>query len=251
MKKPFVVTSLLVTIVALFGFISLKLAANGPDGNYFNQNLRPSFARYPFFRQVLGLHYDGDARADYLGLGFDKIVVVAKAEAGVAADNEVLRRFAARVAEISGKPASFQVDPSLISQKEATEKSPAELFDRFQKSYSGGKTAIIYVLYLKAAGEEPDLLGSTLEEDGIILYKGALADFTKPNPATLPAYEFSTLLHEFGHQLGLTHNSFDNCLMNERAERQGTFIELPGDVVVNFCPREQAQLLDIRAGLGL
>ena len=242
MKKKLIIFGLLAVIIVTFGFIGLKLAANGTEGNYFNRNLRGSFAQHPFFREVLGLHYDGDAAADYLGQNFKTVVISVKVEAGVKTDEAVLRRFADKVAEISGKPASFQIDAGLISQKEAVEKTPAELADRYQKSRSKGQAAILNVLYLNTASEDPKLLGSTLAEDGIILYKGALADFTARNPATLPAYEYSTLLHEFGHQLGLSHNSFDNCLMSEHAEHMGTFIELPGDVITDFCPEEYSQL---------
>lgn len=246
MKNKLIITGLLAVIIVTFGFVGLKLQAAGPDDNYFNQHLRSGFARYPLFRQILGLHYDGDAAADYLSGRYDRVAISIAAEAGVELAPKVLRDFADKLTEITGKKISYGVSPTQIPTADVAAKTPLQLEVGYRKLHSESRTATLFLLLLDSDPQTPDLLGSTLGEDGIILYVGALKDFTSRFPRTESKYEFSTLLHEFGHQLGLAHNNFENCLMNEHAEHGESFIELPSDVLVDFCQREYGQILKIR-----
>ncbi|MCL5435701.1 MAG: hypothetical protein M1275_01310 [Patescibacteria group bacterium] len=247
MKNKLIIFGLLIIIVATFGFIGLKLSAAGPDDNYFNQHLRSDFASHPFLRQILGLHYDGDAVVDYLGSRYDGIAISVAVEAGITLAPNVLQDFADKITQVTGKKTSYSVSPALIPTTDVASKSPVELESSFRKLHSSGRTAALYVLLLGTDPEDSKLLGSTLQEDAIVLYIGALKDFASRFPKTLPNYEFSTLLHEFGHQLGLPHNDLDNCLMNERAEHAESFIELPSDVIVDFCPQEYSELQTIKS----
>jgi hypothetical protein len=239
MKNKLLIASLLIVIIVTFGFVGLKLAALGSDDNYFNRHLRPHFARSPAWRQILGLHYDGDGAADYLGTRYDSIAIAVVSEVGIDLAPDVLSAFAQHISDITGKPVSHQVFSNLIPIAEARSKSPIELAKIYRRVNSTRNAAPLFVLLLNAEPKDAKLLGSTLAENGIVLYVGALVDFTTRFPKTLANYELSTLLHEFGHQIGLGHNEVENCLMNPRVEHAESFIELPSDVIVDFCPFEK------------
>ena len=49
----------MIIIIISFGFCYFRMSAQSETKNYFNENLRYKFARYPFFRNILGLHSQG------------------------------------------------------------------------------------------------------------------------------------------------------------------------------------------------
>lgn len=247
MKRKFIITGLLVLIIASFSFVGLKLAASGPDDNYFNRNLRTKLAQSPGWRSILDLHYDGDAAADYLGTRYGSIFMEVKAEAGLALGAGVLHRLSKEIETLTGKPVDYEVSATYITDADANTKTPQELAEIYRTGKAQGAAASLFLLLLAASPDDPDLLGLTLREDGIVLYLRALSDFTERALWVLPDYQFSTFLHEFGHQLGLGHNELPGCLMNEHAERKGGYLELSGDVITDFCPEEYKQIAKIKA----
>lgn len=240
MKKFFVIVVLLLIIVFSFGFAWLKSQAQGAENNYFNSRLREKFARIPLWRTVLGLHYDGDAKADYLGHRYRKILievdVMDKTEVNLAALDLLVEKIAAS----TGKPTTYLVSDQSIPYKETLNSQQiGDLVTRYRNHQSQGDTAAVYLLYGSRDEHSPSLLGSTYREDGIILFEDSLQQFTAENPKILADYEESTALHEFGHQLGLPHNNVPFCLMNERADEILAITERPGDAIVDFCKFEK------------
>lgn len=243
MKKFFTIGWLLLVIVGSFVFVGLKLWSLGLDDNYFNRHLRPVFAQSPFFRNALGLHFDGDAASDYLGGGYKEIVLEVDAMSGISPDRKALDMLVKQIQAVAKKPANYVISESnLPYREEVSDREILELSRSHHTFRSSGDTAVVYVLYVSRKAMEPDSLGATLQDWGIVLYKAALAEFTKSAPRTASHYEGSTALHEFGHQLGLSHNEESGCLMNTQVEKAVTALELPIDVITDFCETEKQQL---------
>lgn len=239
MKRIFIAVCLLVVIVFSYSFVFLKFMAQGADTNYFNTHSRQWFARVPLWRQILGLHYDGDGRADYLGGRYENIVIEADVMDGLEVADEVLRQAAASIQTVSKKPTSFLFLGDRVPYTPSINSQELRQVVREHRQLKNRKDAAsLYVLFVGKKGDEPKLLGSTYQEYGIVIYLDALKDFTKASPQTFNSYVLGTILHEFGHQISLSHNSEPGCLMNEHAETDHVAKSSPAEVVVNFCNLE-------------
>ena len=224
MKKLITILGPLLVITVSFLFILAKIQAQGSEDNYFNRQWRPRLAQYPILRHLLGLHWDGDARADYLGDKYEKIFVEVDLADGQTVELAALDLLKEKMSAATGKPVSY-----LISDRTAPRRNYRNESD----------TAAVYLRILDRDPESPDTLGKTFEEYGIILYGRRLREFTDSAPATLNSYIASTALHEFGHLLGLPHNDRPGCLMNEHAEEGDVAWQRAQDVIIDFCEYEK------------
>ena len=230
---------LLIVIVLTFGYSAVKLMAAGSEDNFFNQKLRVAVTRYGWARELFGLHFDGDARYDYLGPRYDWIRIEVDAMEGLGIDALVLSLFISKVEELTGKKASFVISNDKIRFAEhCSREEIIELVEQNQNRYRNDY-ALLYVLVLNKSAEEPTILGTTHREDGIVIFESAHDSFTANSPSAKSNYMLSTLLHEFGHQLGLPHNNLPDCLMNEHAEFSHTARFDPTNVLTDFCGHEK------------
>ncbi len=231
---------LLAVIVSSFAFVTLKLLANGPEGNFFNEKYRAIFAEQPTVRKILGLHFDGDAKADYLGNRYNKIVIEVDEMVDLDIPSEALDIVETKIEDLTGKDVII-VRSGKIAFTESVNPDNIKSLTDINRNYIYTKdTAKLYVMYLsRLEGVNDSNIGSTNEEYGIIVYDSVIQDLTSGNPAVLSQYIASTILHEFGHQLGLPHNNEKNCLMNDKVEEGDVLRENSGDVIVDFCKYEK------------
>jgi predicted Zn-dependent protease len=242
MKKVAIVTTLLLVIIVAFLFVFFLISANGPDDNFFNRNLRLKFDRSRTLREILGLHYIGDARFDYLGNSNSSILIEVDQMEGLEIPQKALDLLAQKIQAITGKPVDyFLSNPYIPFQEQVSDEEVQTIVKHYEGKGSKAR-AHLYLLYLNQYQDETNLLGSTYQEDTIILYGKDLKDFTKTSPDTFVNYFESTALHEFGHQLGLEHNDEPGCLMSARAEHGYYVQESASDVIVDFCPYEKEQI---------
>ncbi len=226
MKK--LATVLLVILILLGALTSIfALGASGDEHNWFNTTWRPRFARVASLRSLFNLHDDGDAKSEYLGKQKQYIAIIIKPYVDPWFSDGVWKEFSKKVTEITGKQVELLTDTDIPTSNDAP----------------------VYI-YLESVNEENALtLGKTYNENGIILYKQGLESFSNGTPETKEAYIMSTLLHEFGHQLGLVHNEEPGCLMNSHAETGGNAKLVTSEVITNFCAEEIEQISKIKSEL--
>lgn len=241
MKNKIIIIGLSLVIVLSFGFVGLRLAAAGPEDNWFNLSLRSEFSRSPFFRSWLGLQWDGDAGADYLGNRYDIIVMTVYSMQGSQPEPQVLSGFVEQVEELTGKTVIVRSKPP-IPHKEEVDSEDIDQAYSIDKISPWRSNAVLNVIYASRSPGEEVLLGKTHGPYAIVLYKQAVREFTEVAKETLLAYEQSTLLHEFGHQLGMPHNTEPGCLMTEHAEANHRPRRADDGIVRDFCQLELQQL---------
>lgn len=241
MRKLVAIIALLAVIILSFGFVWLRVMAQGDESNYFNRQWRPRFAAAPWLREALGLHYDGDGRADYLGNKYSKILIEVDQFDSVSLRLTALEGLTDKIEKLTGKDTSYLVsDRRVPYDRSLTKDEIAALASKYRNHFpGGGDTATIYLLVGSQDSEDVDILGTTFAEYGIAVFAKTLEEFTARSPDTLANYELSTALHEFGHQLGLPHNDEVGCVMNEQVEEARVAWERAEDVLVDFCEYEK------------
>jgi hypothetical protein len=241
MRKAAIIIVLALVILLSFGFVYAKGQAQGPDNNYFNTHLRSWFDRSLVMRNVLGLHYDGDGRYDYLGGKYKKILIEVDIMSELSIRTDGLNLLVQKIQDVTGKPTSYVIsDKNIQYARDLTIEGIAQIVASYRNHKNSKDTAMVYLLYASRDQANPQTLGITYQEYGIVLFGDELGDFIQDNASTLPLYEESTALHEFGHQLGLDHNDKDSCLMNQSAEESHVALEKPEDVVTDFCDFEKS-----------
>lgn len=224
MLKKLIVLVLCICIVIGILASAFAIGAQGSDDNWFNVAWRPKLARMKILRGIFNLHNDGDAKSDYLGTKTQNIALILKPSTDQWFSDDVWQNFSKKITTATGKPVKITRDSYAPTAIEAP----------------------LYV-YLEDINEENSLtLGKTHNENGIILYEQGLEEFSEFAPETKEVYILSTLLHEFGHQIGLVHNEQPGCLMNSRAETGGNAKFLTAQVVTSFCADEIEQILKIK-----
>jgi hypothetical protein len=189
--------------------------------------VRNLLAQYPTTRSLFGLHDTGDGKSDYLGKGYDQILLLVQNYTAIEYDQKLWTKLAEGIARATGKHVTI-----------------GQAGDTLPKN-----TAVLYIYIESENSEDPLTLGKTLRENGVILYANALARFTEQTPRTADAYTYSTLLHELGHQLGLTHNELPNCLMGSHAEVDKNAKSNPAEVITTFCTEELEELQSLKTNL--
>lgn len=234
-------------IIIVVGFGLGRYLANGDEANFFNTNVRATLAQYKLTRNFFALHETGDARSDYLGSRYLKILIEVDSFSGQAPAPAVMYDLAERIKSTTGKPTTVIFSDEDIPNRDITAIGDIDqIIDTHRTSYSGADTAVVYLLIIDRFPDEPTSLGSTHDADQIILSTQALQDFTADHVATYDNYLLSTALHEFGHLVGLSHNDQEGCLMNTHAEADHIPKFNVQDVITNFCAFEQAQLLQLK-----
>lgn len=242
MGKLIKIAILLSIIAASAASIFIAVGSRGSDDNYFNTRYRHMVTRHGFLRSLFGLHYDGDARSEYLGPNKTKITIRIGVQSRANIPHSVWQEFTAKLESAVGKKATYEiVDTELL-----TSRPIEETFSNLAPYVEESSTAYLYIAVLDSDPENADVLGSTYRENGIVLYNAALEEFTQFTPATYNTYAMSTLLHEFGHQIGLAHNNENACLMTEHAESDHVAKTHPSLTVTDFCDFELEQIKNIQ-----
>jgi predicted Zn-dependent protease len=246
MKKFFLTTGLLLVIIASFSFMALKLSAAQAD-SFFNRHLREGFAKHPLARSVFGLQFDGDAKYDYLGNRSHKVVIEVDSMEGLSFDFEVLERFRQKTSEITGKPAVIVVSDDLIPLALSSDDREISVIVKKHKDYKAAKRqAVVHLLLLNQYRQRPTLLGSTHNSESLVLFQSVLDEYALIKPSFKNIFAYTTLLHEFGHQLGLDHNDSAGCLMAEQAEEPVDWLGRTSDIADDFCGYELALIESIK-----
>jgi predicted Zn-dependent protease with MMP-like domain len=246
MKKALTVLLLLLIIFVSFSYIVLRISAQGSEDNFFNRNWREKFASHPIARKILGLHFDGDGKADYLSGRYSKIVI----EVDWMKDHEIpysaLVLLKEKIEAITGKDVQILESDAIPYVENLEPKDVDDIVKKYRNVNFIKNSANLYLLYGSTYEGALDHLGSTYEEYGLMLFESALRNFTNENSDTLINYIASTALHEFGHQIGLPHNDIENCLLNEHAEQSHVARENPEDVVIDFCEYEKELIQELK-----
>lgn len=251
MKKLAVVV-LIVFIIVIFGSIAIRYFANAPEqDNWFNRDYRAKLSRYPFLRTVYGLHWDGDAASDYVdGRTYTDMDIVFNRYDECAIPTgvmEAVRQEVENVVDKSGQVRAVDGGIYVLTQDSYDRTGLHAIASHYRQFHTSGHTAVLNVYCVNAYTEQPSNVGLTTNEDGVVVFYETLKRDVGDDTDALSTYFISTVLHEFGHQIGLSHGNDPTCLMAEMVEVSGDLDpRLASFTPVTFCPAEIEQIEKIR-----
>jgi predicted Zn-dependent protease len=236
---------IVVIIVGIFAY--LRFSVNGNLDSYFNQHTRFQMGKYKAVRALFGLHNDGDARVEYLNAKLPIVIEVVK-PTGTMLDERIIKQFADKVAEFTGKQTTI-FNEDHIPSGTLNEKDLALMVSQHRRHAAGN--ANLFVIYADDfVADNPNEIGRTYLESSIVISDKRLKELTQGDSRIMPSYQLSTMLHEFGHQVGLGHNNGEDCIMNTTVEQPERMVHFFSDITpTSFCELELDQLKVIKASL--
>lgn len=252
MKKLATVVLIFLIIITV-SYSTIRIASNSSnEANWFNKTWREKFSRVPFFRTIFLLHWDGDARANYLlSDPFTSLRIEIDKYDQCDFSENVITQVVQEIESITGKYGMVTVtesDTIPLAKGQYTSDEIRGMKQRYQDFKSGGGEVALYILCINEYEEIPTNIGHTTQEDGIVFFWYKIFKITKGKEELLDDYVSSTILHEFGHQLGIGHIESPWCLMDESIESPPTDLRLSFIPTV-YCDEELKAVQKIRESL--
>lgn len=252
--KKVSIALLILFIICIFSFAAIRYFANEKSqDNWFNDHWRPALARYPLARTVFNLHWDGDARANYLlSKPFSKLLLVIDREENCQLSPAVLDQVQTKINAAIQKPSGVTSRESRVfvaMEDSMSNQQIHQVADRYRISRLAKDTAVLYVLCLGSYASAPSNIGLTVNEDGLAIFWSTISQLSNNNPSVRDEYIVSTILHEFGHQLGLNHVQDPGCIMSSAVESPGSVAAFRLPSVTDYCPAERAMIDQIKKTL--
>jgi hypothetical protein len=243
--KTFLVLLVLLA-VGVVGY--LRFQAQGDPGSYFNQGRRYSLGKSPLWRSLLGTHKVGDARGQYLADG-EPIVVEVLASRGLEVNEEGLRQFASEVTRITGRKTSL-VNVDVFDGSMVVDSQIPKLVESFRRHKQLGQPNIFVIYAGDFEGSEVTGPAKAFNEFGILVSNAKLKDLTSQYAQATRTYLAGVMLHQFGHQLGLSESTDKKCIMQQELEKPTRALVFAGSTLPDtYCDKELEQAATIRASV--
>ncbi len=245
---------LIIVIIVSFGFVGIRYSANADEqDNWFNNEHRESFARYKYLRDVLGLHWDGDAKADYLlNRKYTKLRIEVDRYDGCVISANAISTFVSVIEPIIDKPGEIKItmnDTISLGFESYDSEQIRALTDRYKSFSTRGDEAVLYILCLNKYFEAPSNIGHTVFEDGIVIFWETITELVQGNQDVIDSYVISTLLHEFGHQLGVDHVDNEQCIMAASVESPAPVDGAVSRAATEYCDEELEEIQKVKDSL--
>lgn len=204
-------------VIALIVFIGLIVLVKFNNKTVFGQIVKREVLHFPALVNLIGLNEPGDNKALYL-LGDDsEIKVHIYYSENLAPDKKADLWIQAMISQTTDKKVNVErknLDSELVAN-ETGDTELTRLRSNLVPRFSG--TPDLYIVYLAKYKEMPTSVGVVLHRDTIFIFKSTLDSLTE-NILERQKLEQSTLMHEWGHVLGLEHTSNPKCIMSERVD---------------------------------
>lgn len=237
-------TFFLLVIILFSGiFVYLKMQSLGDENSSFNQTTRYRLGKFGFFRTTLGLHKDGDSRAEYL-LKDTSIIIEVVQPSGAKLSDGAMDAFAKKVSEYTGRNTRV-VNTDTIAAGYLNEGQLAGIVRGNRRHFDGGSSNL-FVMYVDDFPGSDKNVAKTYQDYGMVISHDRLVNLVREYPSSLPDYQLSTLLHEFGHQIGMDHNTTNGCIMNEAVESPSGGVFYGASTPTSFCSTEIDEISAMR-----
>lgn len=239
---------LVVLVVVGFLVYQLYLA----DGSVpFNKELRESFLKSSFTRSVLALNRPGDQRFIYLNQDSNKLTVEVDIQAGIVPNHQYKMWLTQMIKDTTGKIADIResYDSDILPKPAFSYTELLSMAKKTRDPLLAAQPNYLHVLYLGESSNEPTNVGMVLTATDIFLFKQVVIQLSD-RESIRSKIERSTIMHEWGHLLGLEHVALENCIMNEKVEVYENKKFQGSNLPTDYCAEEEFWLMKLRTEAG-
>jgi hypothetical protein len=181
------------------------------------RSLKDKVIKFPKLVSLLNLNEPGDARFVYLDPERKQINVNIYLVNKALPDERINTWISEIVSETVGKKTIIS-DLEDINYENKGMLSNNDLNNIRKMIVSEGRAASdLNLVYVSLYAEKPTSVGLVLHRDMIFLFRDAFANLTEKGYIN-DVLEKTTLMHEWGHLLGVDHIDDDRCIMSEIVE---------------------------------
>lgn len=239
--KTFVELLILLILVSA-GLLIYGLHVGGPD-NPINQAIRDHVLKSSFTRTIMALNEPGDFRYQYLRTQNGVVTIEVDIAPGITPGKDLETWLKGMIKDTTGKTVSItQSHDGNIPAK--SEFSYTELITYAKKSRDpliSSQPSYLHILYLPRSSNDPTNAGMVLSAADIFIFKDVINELSDRENIRA-RIEQSTIMHEWGHLLGLEHNDQTNCLMSETVEVYPERKYQAAAIPTAYCPNDYAIL---------
>lgn len=184
---------------------------------FVGKQLKLFLLRYPTVVNTIHLNEPGDWRYVYLNPKQPTISVIIDYAHNVEINSSATQWIQQMISDTTGK--SVIVTTSLTSQIASRESYSDQDLNQIRKQLisENSSSPVVHVVYLTTYASNPEYAGITLHKDTLFIFQSTLETLTNLDDVQ-ERLEQSTLMHEWGHLLGLSHIEKQNCIMSEDVE---------------------------------
>ncbi len=227
-------TVVVIFTLAVFLVLVLIVLVKFRDDSAFAQKLKKEVIRKPFLVDILNLNHPGDARYVFFDPDSNTISVILLYHEGFKHNEKVEIWLREMILETLSKKAQINsIELSTIEKDSYSNNDLNEIRDEVRDRF--GKQYDLFIIYLSKYQKDESNIGITLHRDTIFIFKGAQIILTN-QISTLNRLERSTLMHEWGHLLGIEHVDDPSCIMSKFVEVEQTAFYKEKDIPVEYCP---------------
>ncbi len=181
------------------------------------RTLKDFVIRYPVLIPLLDLNEPGDEKYVYLNPAYVQLRVNVYTTDEIRPDGRISNWINEIISETTGKKAVIS-NPVQFDYENRVGYSDEDLNSiRDQIAGKADSPSDLNLIYLNLYAEKPSSVGLVLHRDTIFLFKGALEKLSESGYIN-DVLEKTTIMHEWGHLLGIDHINTDYCIMSETVE---------------------------------
>ena len=182
-----------------------------------SKSIKERVIKYPSIVSFLNLNEPGDSRYLYLNPENQQIKVNIYSVNRMVPDERIGNWLNEIISETTGKKV-FLSDLILLNYKNEELLNNEDLNNIRKLLISETGTASdLKIVYVSSYSEKPSSIGLVIHRDTIYIFKDALNNLSQKG-AVNNILEKTTIMHEWGHLLGVNHIDNDDCVMSEIVE---------------------------------
>lgn len=184
-------------------------------GSFLGVRLRRFVLKNEKLVKIINLNNPGDAKFIYLDPQKSEIDIEVVSVNSTDNNGNINAWMAEIIFQTTGK-GTISVKPLEIEFEKQNLLTDDDLTKIRNETILHGKHDL-YIVYTSSYKEKPSSVGLVLHRDTIFIFKEAI-DALSDNKSTQDVLEKTTLMHEWGHLLGMDHFDDPDCIMDEKAD---------------------------------
>ena len=234
------------TLILFFIFIIILIPVviyiiKFDNSSYSGGRLKKSVIKKPALVEILNLNNPGDARYVYSDRSKDDLSIITVSVNSKKSHDSVGEWMDEIIYETIGKAVLMNEPRDIIYPKKEL-LADGDL-NEIRRRLFAQTNAELYLIYAGTYAESPSSVGVVVHRDTIFIFRDAIEALSERGYVR-DVLEKTTIMHEWGHLLGLDHFESEDCIMNEMVEVYDRF-PLEKGIPTEYCWEELDEIKNL------